>query len=189
MKLLAHLKDIVALLRVAKDILESGLEDEDVETVKIEDRGGLALPEKLNRNLELFTKIATDQIREAGDGIAGELTGMADEQKIASTTNEATEKLAGLFNSWMELQTLQTAEHANKKAYERDLDNLKAQFRKEWDAIDKKAEALGDIMARINTAATDEERKRGLMQLADIGDDWSDDDWDKFLSGKKDLVI
>lgn len=243
MQLLAHLKDIVALLRVAKDILESGLDAEDVETVAIEDRGGLALPEKLNRNLELFTKIATDQIRGAGDGIAAELTGIADEafdkedeashgeiagedsgqtaedgdkdvadtgeesengssgklarvrirkdvsQKICSTTREATEKLAGLFNSWMELQALQAAEHANKKAYERDLNNLKAKFKKEWDAIDKKAEALGDIMARINTAATDEDRKRGLMQLADIGDDWSDDDWDKFLSGEKDLVI
>ena len=46
-----------------------------------------------------------------------------------------------------------------------------------------------DIMARINTMATDEDRKCGLMQLASIGNGWSDEDWDEFLSGKKDLAI
>lgn len=224
-KLLAHLKDMVALLRVAKDILGSGLDAEDVKTVVVADRGGLVLPEKLERNLELFAKCAADQIRGAGAGIAGKLADMADgsaeeaggdqeyadggeepddggggklprtilrndpNQRIVSNTQEATEKLAGLLTSWMELRALQATEHANGKAYERDLDTLKAKFKKEWDAIDKKAEALYDIMARINTAATDEDRKRGLMQLAGIGNDWSDAYWDKFLSGQKDLAI
>lgn len=224
-KLLAHLKDMVALLRVAKDILGSGLDAEDVETAVVEDRGGLALPGKLERNLELFTKCATYQIRGAGAGMASKLAGMAGgtaeeasgdqedagggeepenggggrqpriilqngiNQKIMSGTQEATEQLAGLFNAWMELRALQAAEHVNAKAYARELDALKAKFKKEWDAIDKKAEALGDIMARINTMATDEDRKCGLMQLASIGNGWSDEDWDEFLSGKKDLAI
>ncbi len=238
-KLLGHLKDIVALLRVAKDILESGLDAKDIETVKIEDQGGLELPETVSRNLELFKQVATDQIRAAGKQIVGELdalandTALADDDtgdeednadddgetdgededetspgknerrpiratglkpgevtsRIASGSADATEKLAGLFNSWLELEALRAAEHKNKLAYAGELARIKKEFGKAFSAIDDKAEALGRVMAQINTAATDEDRKKGLMMLADVGEDWSDSDWEQFLAGDKTTTL
>ena len=200
-KLLGHLKDIVALLRVAKDILESGLDAKDIETVKIEDQGGLELPETISHNLELFKQIATDQIQAAGRQVAGELDVLANDkapadgeapgknEALATGSADATEKLAGLFNSWLELEALRAAEHKNKLAYAGELARIKKEFGKAFSAIDDKAEALGRVMAQINTAATDEDRKKGLMMLADVGEDWSDDDWEQFLAGGKTITL
>ena len=61
--------------------------------------------------------------------------------RIASGSADATEKLAGLFTSWLELEALRAAEHKNKLAFAGELARIKKEFGKAFSAIDNKAEA------------------------------------------------
>lgn len=168
-KVLGHLKDIVRLLQVAKHIMERKLDARDVSTVKIKDFGDVRLPNEVEQKLNNFTSKALSLVSEEQDVV---------------------ELASGVFNQWLKLELMKQNDAKSEKHYNQQLEKLKQQFKAEIDAVDDKAALLRNVMAKINTAASPEECKRGLMMLADLDNaNISDADWDSFLSGNKTITI
>lgn len=115
---------------------------------------------------------------------------VADTAAMVNISAAAITRTADAFNQWLQLEAVKANGRQAAQQYDRQLEKLKARFKREMDAVSDKAVLLRGVMAQINTAVTPEERKRGLMLLADIDSkDMSDADWDAFLSGNKTITI
>lgn len=68
-QMLSHLKDIVALLHVAKSISESSLDSKLVSTVKIKDFGTLEIPSEVNDGINALTNIIGVSMPEIGNSV------------------------------------------------------------------------------------------------------------------------
>lgn len=197
-KMLVHLKDMVALLHLAKDILESRLDDRDVKIVNVKDFGSLQLPEAVETNLNTFTQTIKGNVNVIADNMseilnvheAGGIENGAMPESIAESSQELVERAAEAFNQWMKLEALKVQDSRSRQHYNKELEELKSRFKDEILAVDDRAALLRQVMSRINTATSLEDCKRGLSYLADIGaDDMTEEEWNDFLSGNKTLII
>ena len=68
-QMLSHLKDIVALLHVAKSISESSLDSKLVSTVKIKDFGTLEIPSEVNDGIKTLTDMIGVSMPEIGNSV------------------------------------------------------------------------------------------------------------------------
>lgn len=210
-----HVEDMVKLLRTARQIAESKLDAQLMRTVRI-DAVDVALPAdvqqglgNLSATLRQAASASAGSMRRAvrsamddaggylpeGDGVesadgeapgrGAELAGMAD-----AATDAAVEQAVSLVESWAELESMRQRGCMAAKAYGRQLDKLRREFRQRMAAIDDKSAVLREAMRHINTAADDEELKRGLLSLAD-GDAsvFGDGGWEEFIKGNKTVEL
>ena len=74
--------------------------------------------------------------------------------------------------------------------YENEFNKIKAEFDEKIKLLDDKNAALLSLARQINTAENKDELKKGLFMLLEDGSvNFSAEDWDSFLSGKKTLEI
>lgn len=115
---------------------------------------------------------------------------VADASYMVNVSAEAVARTADAFNQWLQLEAIRGRNRQTARNYDRQLEELKVRFKREMDGISDKAALLRGVMAQINTATTPEQRKRGLMLLADIDSKtMSEAEWDAFLSGDKTITI
>lgn len=220
--MIAHLEDIVKLLRIAKNIMESKLDARDLHTIQITDSTNIALPDDIKSNLKNFTDTIKELTIDAAECKKSNLTSkrladltedekkkmsekeievyhnyqeqtdmaITDAMSIVNVSAEVVARTADAFNQWLQLEAMKGKSRQAAQNYDRQLEELKKRFKCEMDVINDKSALLRGVMAQINTAATPEQRKRGLMLLADIdGNSMSEADWDAFLSGNKTMTI
>lgn len=194
LKMLPHLESIIKLLRLAREIANSKLDEKLTKRVSIE-RHDMELPPELRQNIETFTR----SIAEAGKTYAqpGEATAVTDGNTTLSAPTEtdiatakAIDKVADLFGSWVALQAMQEKNAVNSKIYDEELSKLQHDFQKELQRIDNKNALLRESLRRINTAENHEQLKEGLLSLAgkDLGG-LTEKDWNEFLEGNKTIEL
>ena len=194
LKMLPHLESIIKLLRLAREIANSKLDEKLTKRVSIE-RHDMELPPELRQNIETFTR----SIAEAGKTYAqpGEATAVTHGNTTLSAPTEtdiatakAIDKVADLFGSWVALQAMQEKNAVNSKIYDEELSKLQHDFQKELQRIDNKNALLRESLRRINTAENHEQLKEGLLSLAgkDLGG-LTEKDWNEFLEGNKTIEL
>lgn len=209
-----HLKDIVSLLNIAKNITENKLNDQDIKVTSIKDFGNLTIPYEVSKNIDVFTQLLKDNLKvdneslkkiinkpqyrlphDIEDNENSEFKSLEKENEgiIEETCNIANSTLSQAietFNCWAKLQALQEQSSKSKLHYQNEMQQLKKRFEQELKGIDNKSEALREIIAKCNTSKDKETLKKGLMYLADINERlWEDEDWDLFLEDKKTLTL
>lgn len=207
-RLLPHLKDVVALLRVAKDVLESKLEEKDVKAVSIDDAGRLTIPASMEKTLNAYKsfvlKLCRDQSLELeesdaadhGDDVCEDAsTGPAKSSngdslaELSISEEMLVDKMTDALTAWSRYNALAESERSNKARYDAQQKRMRDEFLSDMAKLDNKAEALHAVLARINLSENATNLKQGLRELADIGESWSDADWDRFISGDRTLSI
>lgn len=76
------------------------------------------------------------------------------------------------------------------KAYDKELKKLQQEFRRAIAGIDDKGAVLRECLKNINSSMNSEQLKDGLLSLAGKnGANFSRQDWDDFLNGKKNIEL
>ena len=205
-KLLYSLKDILRLMALAKEIIQSKIDDSLVYTAKINKFEDIQLPAQVDQGLETFfgtlhdnmhvsENAATEIIDELG---ASEVTlqnanvGYSDEdlQATAAKSEEILHKGIDVCQQMIELQKQKINTESAKIHYERELERLKNHFQNQYKDLVSQSYSILDIMAELNTANTSDEVRNALLKLSDGKLDIpSDEELEEFMKGNKQITV
>ena len=203
LKMLPHLEAIVRLLRMAREIANSKLDSKLTRTVSIA-RQDTEVPAEVQQNISRFAQVVREQaVMDNNDTLqALDLTPPSapdthpssvteeDVNQLTTAGNEAVRRTVDLFEAWSQLQTKRAQSALAHKAYDRELEKLQNEFKRNLADIDNKSAVLRESLRRINTAQNHEQLKEGLLSLT--GKDnaaLSAQEWEDFLNGNKTIEL
>ena len=187
-KVLKHLKQIIGLLNLAKEITESKLDSRLLSTFNIKEANSLVLSPETENKINTFTNDLSKQLKVSTLDIDTEL---CDEEKeiISGNINHSIEKGAAALNTMLKLQEQIEHEKISIAEYNKQLHKIQKNFMNEIKSIDKKGEYLREIFRKINTTTDNEELRKALLELSDNQINISENDLDLFLKGKKTITL
>lgn len=216
LKMLKHLRDMVAMLKLGREIMESKIDEKLVHTVDIPDyREAAKLPADVEQNLSLFTGMLADNLH-ADKGMAKNLLDgveayTKDHKKIEGKTaqqnkpaeyseedlaqvtgamEQSLQKGIALFDSFAKLKAQQLSGSLASAAYDKELKKHADEFKREMAKIDNKSAYLREVFKRINLAGSEEERKQAMELMSDLsGFSLSEQVFTEFINGKKQIEL
>ena len=215
LKMLKHLRDMVAMLKLGREIMESKIEEKLVHTVDIPNiKDKTQLPADVEQNLSQFTDFLADNLhankemaRNLLDGVSEytknqkKIEGNAAQQKPAEYSEEELMQVTGameqslqkgiaLFDSFAKLKALQLSGSLASAAYDKELKKHADEFKREMAKIDNKSAYLREVFKRINLAGSEEERKQAMELMSDLsGFSLSEQEFTEFINGKKQIEL
>lgn len=204
-KMIPLLKDILGLLKVAKEILNTGLDEKVTKAVKIKEID-LRLPAEIENNLSAFTDDFKGFLKASDNSALTALNLIEDEIGIEHSTIDTVnqETLASIkeaetalmhkavdFIKQFELtRKMQKNDEAEAVHYEQELQKIINEFALNLKQIDQEGDALRKILAQINLAMDPEDLKNAILMLSDsTGIVLSDEDIKQFISGNRTIEI
>lgn len=206
LKMLPHLRTVIAMLRLGREIMETKLDKKLTGTVSIPDfKSTEKLPVDIENNLSLFTSTLADNIH-ADRGMAEALLNGVDdyrgvdekdrkysEEELAQVTEASEQTLQqgiSLFDSALQLKKQQLDGKLARAAYDEEFDKIASDFRKQIKGIDDKSAFVREVMRQANLAKNDDERKQALLMLSDLsGQSLSEQDFKDFINGKIQITL
>ena len=200
LKVSSSLKDIVLLLKTAKEIMSSGLDERHIKAVKAADYTPASLTPETENAIRFFSDVLRKNITVGADEFGDEYqddegnivrTGFskADSQAAAVAANELVQKTVGLFEEYIRLQELKRQSEISIREYEKQLSSLQTIFGRDMESITGRGDILRESLRRINLATSVEELKEGLKSLSEGKFSISNQDMEDFINGTKDLTI
>ena len=215
MKMLKHLRDIVAMLKLGREIMESKIDEKWVHTVDIPDFNETAkLPADIEQNLSQFTGLLADNVhadpamaKNLLDGVAvyandrKRIQGNATQNTPAEYSEEELAEVTGameqslqrgiaLFDSFAQLKVQQLNGQLASAAYDKELKKHADEFKREMAKIDNKSAYLREVFKRVNLAGSEEERKQAMELMSDLsGYSLSEQEFTDFINGKKQIEL
>lgn len=216
LKMLKHLRDMVAMLKLGREIMESKIDEKLVHTVDIPDyRETAKLPADVEQNLSLFTGILADNLHADKDMAKNLLDGVEaytkDPKKIEGKTaqqnkpaeyseedlaqvtgamEQSLQKGIALFDSFAKLKAQQLSGSLASAAYDKELKKHADEFKREMAKIDNKSAYLREVFKRINLAGSEVERKQAMELMSDLsGFSLSEQEFTEFINGKKQIEL
>ena len=206
LKMLPHLRTVIAMLRLGREIMETKLDKKLTGTVSIPDfKSTQKLPADIENNLSLFTSTLADNIH-ADRGMAEALLNGVDdyrgvdekdrkysEEELAQVTEASEQTLQqgmSLLDSALQLKKQQLNGKLASAAYDEAFDKIASDFRKQIKGIDNKSAFVREVMRRANLAKNDDERKQALLMLSELsGQNLSEQEFKDFINGKKQISL
>ena len=206
LKMLPHLRTVIAMLRLGREIMETKLDKKLTGTVSIPDfKSTQKLPADIENNLSLFTSTLADNIH-ADRGMAEALLNGVDdyrgvdekdrkysEEDLAQVTEASELTLQqgmSLLDSALQLKKQQLNGKLASAAYDEAFDKIASDFRKQIKGIDNKSAFVREVMRRANLAKDDDERKQALLMLSELsGQNLSEQEFKDFINGKKQISL
>lgn len=218
LKMLKHLRDVVAMLKLGREIAESRLDEKLLHSVDIADFKETAkLPADVEQNLSEFTNLLADHLHAdrhmavrlldgveqvAGD-IDNRLYGPTSRQEaqpptytdeeldmVEAKAEEVLQRGVALLDSVAQLKLQQLNGRIAAAAYDEQLDHYKEIFKGYLDRIDDKSAYLRQVFRRINLADSEQERKQAMEMLSDLsGYTLSMQDFNDFINGNKQIEL
>lgn len=216
LKMLKHLRDMVAMLKLGREIMESKIDEKLVHTVDIPDyRETAKLPADVEQNLSLFTGMLADNLHADKDMAKNLLDGVeaytkdpkniegktAQQNKPAEYSEEDLAQVTGameqslqkgiaLFDSFAKLKAQQLSGSLASAAYDKELKKHADEFKREMAKIDNKSAYLREVFKRINLAGSEVERKQAMEMMSDLsGFSLSEQEFTEFINGKKQIEL
>ena len=216
LKMLKHLRDMVAMLKLGREIMESKIDEKLVHTVDIPDyREAAKLPADVEQNLSQFTGMLADNLHADKDMAKNLLDGVEtytkehkkiegktaqqnkpteySEEDLAMTTvamEQSLQQGIALFDSFAKLKALQLNGKMASVAYDKELKKHADEFKREMAKIDNKSAYLREVFKRINLAGNEEERKQAMELMSDLsGYSLSEQEFTEFINGKKQIEL
>lgn len=217
LSMLKHLRDIVAMLKLGREIVECKLDENLLHTVEIPDfKHTMKLPEDLEQNLTNFTNILADNLHTDSQMAVNLLNGISqmesghksiqggqskDDEKVPSYSeedlsmvtakaDEALQQGVALFDSVAKLKLQQIEGKLASAAYDAELQKYSDKFKGYLDKIDNKSAYLREVFRKINLASDEEERKLAMELLSDLsGYTLSERDFAEFMKGNQQIKL
>ncbi len=216
LKMLKHLRDMVAMLKLGREIMESKIDEKLVHTVDIPDyREAAKLPADVEQNLSQFTGMLADNLHADKDMAKNLLDGVEaytkDHKKIEGKTaqqnkpaeyseedlaqvtgamEQSLQKGIALFDSFAKLKAQRLSGSLASAAYDKELKKHADEFKREMAKIDNKSAYLREVFKRINLAGSEEERKQAMELMSDLsGFSLSEQEFTEFINGKKQIEL
>ena len=216
LKMLKHLRDMVAMLKLGREIMESKIDEKLVHTVDIPDyRKAAKLPADVEQNLSQFTGMLADNLHADKNMAKNLLDGVEaytkdhkkiegktaqqnkpteySEEDLAMTTEameQSLQKGIALFDSFAKLKAQQLNGKLASAAYDKELKKHADAFKREMAKIDNKSAYLREVFKRINLAGSEEERKQAMELMSDLsGYSLSEQEFTEFINGKKQIEL
>lgn len=206
LRMLPHLRTVVAMLRLGREIMETKLDERLTRAVNIPDMTeATRLPSDVEDNLSLFTNMLADNLHVGQQEAKALLDGIdeyretSDEEhpyteeelnQVAEAAGQTLGKAMELLDSFVRLKTQQLNGKLAAAAYDKEYQRLASGFRRQIENIDDKSAFLRQIMTRVNTARSEEERRQAFMSLAELsGISVSDQELDDFINGDKQIEL
>ena len=216
LKMLKHLRDMVAMLKLGREIMESKIDEKLVHTVDIPDyREAAKLPADVEQNLSQFTGMLADNLHADKDMAKNLLDGVETytknhkkiegktaqqnkpteytEEDLAMTTEameQSLQKGIVLFDSFAKLKAQQLSGSLASAAYDEELKKHADEFKREMAKIDNKSAYLREVFKRVNLAGSEEERKQAMELMSDLsGYSLSEQEFTDFMNGKKQIEL
>lgn len=206
LKMLPHLRTVIAMLRLGREIMETKLDKKLTGTVSIPDfKSTEKLPADIENNLSLFTSTLADNIH-ADRGMAEALLNGVDdyrgvdekdrkysEEDLAQVTEASELTLQqgmSLLDSALQLKKQQLNGKLASAAYDEAFNKIASDFRKQIKGIDNKSAFVREVMRRANLAKNDDERKQALFMLSELsGQNLTEQEFKDFINGKKQINL
>ena len=206
LKMLPHLRTVIAMLRLGREIMDTKLDKKLTGTVSIPDfKSTEKLPADIENNLSLFTSTLADNIH-ADRGMAEALLNGVDdyrgvdekdrkysEEDLAQVTEASELTLQqgmSLLDSALQLKKQKLNGKLASAAYDEAFDKIASDFRKQIKGIDNKSAFVREVMRRANLAKDDDERKQALLMLSELsGQNLSEQELKDFINGKKQISL
>lgn len=187
-EMLKHVRPIVGLLNIAKEIAQSKLDEQLVSAVEIRNMNEVELPAQLERNINHFaTEISKSlNINNLENDLCVEQGSL---KAYSAQYDSAVQKGLEAFKSYTRLKMQLAQEKITVAFYDDELSRIKGEFMGMIRSIDKKSRCLYDVFAKINTAESPEKLKDALLELSDNQINISESDFELFLQGKKQIEI
>ena len=171
-RLLGNLRPLVAMLRLGREIAESKLDPELINTAEVfvepQTAYGLQLTPELEEGVEKF-KQSLEQKGPWGHIVASGIS---------------------LAQSFAQLNAAKRQGEIDRKNYDQECEKIREKLRTYLAQVDDKSEFLREVMRKANLADTPEERKDALMLMSEVGGlKLSDDEFEDFLSGKHQIEL
>jgi hypothetical protein len=206
LRMLPHLRTVVAMLRLGREIMETKLDERLTRAVNIPDMTeATRLPADVEDNLSLFTNMLADNLHVGQQEAKALLDGIdeyretSDEERtyteeelnqVAEAAGQTLGKAMELLDSFVRLKTQRLNGKLAAAAYDKEYQRLASGFRRQIEKIDDKSAFLRQIMTRVNTARSEEERRQAFMSLAELsGISVSDQELDDFINGDKQIEL
>ena len=217
LKMLKHLRDVVAMLKLGREIAESRLDEKLLCSVDITDFKETAkLPADVEQNLSEFTNLLADHLHadrrmavrllDGVEQVAGDnnrLYGPTSRQEaqpptytdeelgmVEAKAEEVLQRGVALLDSVAQLKLQQLNGRIAAAAYDEQLDHYKEIFKGYLDKIDDKSAYLRQVFTRINLADNEQERKQAMEMLSDLsGYTLSMQDFNDFMNGNKQIEL
>lgn len=206
LKMLPHLRTVIAMLRLGREIMETKLDKKLTGTVSIPDfKSTQKLPADIENNLSLFTSTLADNIH-ADRGMAEALLNGVDDYRgvdekdrkyseedlaqVAEASEQTLQQGISLLDSALQLKKQQLNGKLASAAYDEAFDKIASDFRKQIKGIDNKSAFVREVMRRANLAKNDDERKQALLMLSELsGQNLSEQEFKDFINGKKQISL
>lgn len=208
-KIAENLESYIQLLFVAKDIIESKVDEKLINVYNIEKNKITELPSEVKNNINHFVsslkkeiviseKVGLDNMKILNNDELNKNQSELDRNKYSNTNvllmTDAQNKLVigaiDYLKNWTELQLNKKLTEESKRNYEKQLENMLHDFTSNMKDIDNKSVVLMEIMKKINTAENNEQIKKGLIMLTRAsGYQFTENDIEKILKGDRIIEI
>lgn len=196
-KILKHLKSILQLLALSKDIVSASIDQSLLQVKKIEASYTLALPQKTEENLKKFQLAAQQELNISIEDTKDDIEYYRDNKEhdfndetikhMNDTQNRALTKTLEMFEKMAELEVLKREGKMIDQMYDQELSRVQAEFQKTMKNIDNQSAVLRAAITKINLASDSSVVKDALSSLANIN--YSDRELEDFLNGNRSIKI
>ena len=188
-----HLDDIVKLLHLAKKITAGKLDEHLVNTVKVQKLEEIKLPENISNAVKNFRDNITKDMKfteQTARTLVGEKAAQESVVDIAMQGDAVLQDGIDLCNNLAQLKTMHLQQKLAQEVYDREYAKIKEAFAERMKAIDDRAAFVQETARKINTADDHDTLKKALIELAgDYTTGMTEQDWNDFLDGKKNIQI
>lgn len=182
-QLATHLEDIIKLLHVGKEILESGLDSKSIRAINIDTYHSNELPEDLKNAVANFKDLVREVAPDLKEDMKKNLEKNFSEQEIAELKRVYKESIK-LTDALVSLEALKKQNQISSEIYDNELEKIQTQFNSQMATIDAKTDVLGNALKEINTAPDAEARKRALIKLTEKGNVFAnEEEFNNFING------
>lgn len=182
-QLATHLEDIIKLLHVGKEILESGLDSKSIRAINIDTYHSNELPEDLKNAVANFKDLVREVAPDLKEDMKKNLEKNFSEQEIAELKRVYKESIK-LTDALVSLEALKEQNQISSEIYDNELEKIQTQFNSQMATIDAKTDVLGNALKEINTAPDAEARKRALIKLTEKGNVFAnEEEFNNFING------
>ena len=202
----AHLAPVLKLLSIARDIIESPLEDRLLAPQSLRELEQSPLPAEMTERIDRLRQRLQGVERQAAPVIAERVSRSVapsrpaapqDEQRArqlaqvaAARSRVAAQRSAAAVDELLLLRQKEVASKVTEDHYRRELERIRETFQYNMRQIDDKSAFLAEVRRRVHTDLTDERVRDDLLLLAGEGSqDLGADDLRKLLSGEMTLDV
>lgn len=183
-----NLSDIIKLLKIAKEIASSKLDDRLLNVQKIAEFESIELSDDVKNAISKIKESVSPAIKESVKDFVRE--DFDDENEGEKVAEEIYQKGLSLCEQLMQLEKQSLNFDKMNEHYKSELDNLQNQFKENLKKIDNKVESLNEIYKKINLSKDNEELKKSLFELLSSDkESFTEKDFDDFLNGNKIIEI